>query len=431
MATMLPTGEVLLLLYWGWKGGCPAMLPEPGCLSSTSPGGSGQRSMDKGGASDVGAQLRERIVSKGLEGVIVADSELSYIDGETGVLCYRGYDVNDLAQHATYEEVVYLLWFGDLPSRTQLEDFAARLRAERAIPPCIYQLMSVMPDGTAPIDMLRVAVAALAAADPETTLNTPEANLRKSIRLVAKLPTIVAAYQRYLRGQEPIAPHTELGHAANLLYMLTGKRPSALHERAFDVAMLLMVDHGLNASTFAARVTAATLSDLYSAAISAMSAIKGPLHGAANQKAMEMLIEIGEEERAEDYVREALAAHKRIMGFGHRVYRTMDPRGRPLMALAEELSLDGADPRWYRIARKVRDAVWEQKSLNPNVDFYAGVTFHMLGIAPDFYPTILACSRAPGWAAQVMEQYADNRLIRPRARYVGPKDRIYVPIDQR
>ncbi len=230
------------------------------------------------------------------------------------MLRYRGYDVSDLARHATYEEVVYLLWYGDLPSRTQLEDFAAQLRVERTIPQCIHQLMCVLPDSTSPIDMLRMAVAALAASDPETCLNTPEANLRKSLRLVAKMPIIVAAHWRYLQGQDPIAPDEELGHAANFLYMLTGERPSDLHARAFDVAMLLMVDHGLNASTFAARVTAATLSDLYSAAISAMGALKGPLHGAANQRAMEMLIEIGEEERAVACVAEAPRASRRVSG---------------------------------------------------------------------------------------------------------------------
>jgi len=411
LVTMLRTDGVLFLLYWGWNVDVQRFRWSRSAFRPPLEGAADMQ-IRKGGTSDVGACIKERRVAKGLEGVVITDSELSYIDGESGVLRYRGYDVNDLAQHATYEEVVYLLWYGDLPSRTQLEDFTAQLRAERSIPQCIYQLMSVLPDSTSPIDMLRMAIAALATSDPETRLNTPEANLRKSVRMVAKMPLIVAAHWRYLQGLYPIPSDEDLGHAANFLHMLTGKWPSDLHAHAFDVAMLLMVDHGLNASTFAARVTAATLSDLYSAAISAMGALKGPLHGAANQRAMEMLIEIGEEERAEAYVCDALAAHRRIMGFGHRVYRTMDPRGNPLMGLAEELSLDGSDPRWYRIARRVREVVWERKSLNPNVDFYAGVTFHMLGIAPDFYPAILACSRAAGWAAQVMEQYADNRRRR-------------------
>jgi len=327
--------------------------------------------------------------------------------------------------------VIHLLWFGELPNREQLEELKTRLIGERTIHHGVLTLMSAFPNWPEPIEVLRTAVSALSAYDAESEVNSAEANLRKAIRLVAKMPTIVASYCRLRAGKEPIAPDSSLGHAANFLYMIRGEKPCAVEERAMNMAMVSMADHGLNASTFAARVIAATLSDMYSAVTGAIGALKGPLHGAANRGAMEMMLEIGDVNRVEEYVDGALISGKRIMGFGHRVYKTMDPRTLNLKAMVDALTHNGADPRWGRLALKINEVVTARKGLNPNVDFYSGAMMYMLGLSLDLFTPIFACSRVAGWTAQIMEQYAHNRLIRPLANYVGPDEREYVPLDER
>lgn len=379
----------------------------------------------------IGARVKKYVTSHGLEGVIVADSELSYIDGLEGTLRYRGYNISDLAKHATYEEVVHLLWFGELPNREQLGKFKRRLLGERTIHHGILTLMAAFPSWPEPIEVLRTAVSALASYDSESEVNSRGANVRKAIRLMARMPTIVASYCRLRDGKEPLSPDPSLGHAANFLYMVSGERPSALQEQAMNMAMVSMADHGLNASTFAARVIAATLSDMYSAVTGAIGALKGPLHGAANRGAMEMMLEIGNVNRVEEYVEGALISGKKIMGFGHRVYKTMDPRTLNLKAMVNALSQNGSEPRWGHLALKINEVVTERKGLNPNVDFYAGAMMYLLGLSLDVFTPIFACSRVAGWSAQVMEQYAHNRLIRPLANYAGPEEREYVPLDDR
>lgn len=377
------------------------------------------------------ARVKKHIKSPGLAGVIVADSELSYIDGLAGILRYRGYNISDLAQQATYEEVVHLLWFGELPNREQLEALKIRLIGERTIHHGVLTLMSAFPTWPEPIEVLRTAVSALSSYDSESEVNSPDANLRKAIRLVAKMPTIVASYCRLRDGKYPLSPDPTLGHAANFLYMVSGEKPSALKEQAMNMAMVSMSDHGLNASTFAARVIAATLSDMYSAVTGAIGALKGPLHGAANRGSMEMMLEIGDVTRVEEYVEGALISGKRIMGFGHRVYKTMDPRAMNLKAMVEALSQNGSDTKWGRLALRINEVVTAQKGLNPNVDFYSGAMMYLLGLSLDVFTPIFACSRVAGWTAQIMEQYNNNRLIRPLAMYIGPEEREYIPLDER
>jgi citrate synthase len=375
--------------------------------------------------------VKKVVTTHGLQDVVAADSELSYIDGIEGILRYRGYDISDLARNATYEEVVHLLWFGELPTPQQLRDLKVRLLGERHIHHGVLSLMRSFPNRPEPIEVLRTAVSALSSFDAESEVNAPETNLRKAIRLVAKMPTIVASYCRLRDGKQPLNPDPALGHAANFLYMVSGEKPTALQERALNMAMVSMADHGLNASTFAARVIAATLSDMYAAVTGAIGALKGPMHGAANRGAMEMMLEIGELRRVEPYVDGALISGKRIMGFGHRVYKTLDPRTLNLKAMVEALCEDGGDPTWGRLALRINEVVTERKNLNPNVDFYGGAMMYLLGLSLDVFTPIFACSRVAGWTAQVMEQYANNRLIRPLANYVGPDKREYVPLDDR
>jgi len=375
--------------------------------------------------------VKKQVKSHGLAGVIVADSKLSYIDGLAGILRYRGYNISDLAQNATYEEVMHLLWFGELPTREQLEALNNRLIGERTIHHGVLTLMSAFPNWPEPIEVLRTAVSALSSYDSESEVNSPDANLRKAIRLVAKMSTIVATYCRLREGKEPLSPDPTLGHAANFLYMVSGEKPSALKEQAMNMAMVSMSDHGLNASTFAARVIAATLSDMYSAVTGAIGALKGPLHGAANRGSMEMMLEIGDVTRVEAYIEGALISGKRIMGFGHRVYKTMDPRALHLKAMVETLSQNGSDLKWGRLALRINEVVTAQKGLNPNVDFYSGAMMYLLGFSLDVFTPIFACSRVLGWTAQIMEQYSHNRLIRPLAKYIGPEEREYPPLDER
>ena len=374
--------------------------------------------------------------NRGLEGVVVADTELSKIYGEEGRLVYRGYEIEDLAENATFEEVCYLLLYGELPNSTQLADFRRQLANERAVPAAVLDLLRLLPRDTHPMAALRTAASALAGFDPDAQDMTEEANFRKAIRLTAQMPTLTAAWGRIRNGQEPIAPREELSHAANFLYMLTGEVPDELRARTMDVAFTLHAEHGMNASTFAARVTVATLSDMHSGITSAIGTLKGPLHGGANERVMHMLLEIGEPDRAEAWVRDALARGERIMGFGHRVYRALDPRAPILRSLAMQLAAQGGDTRWLDIASRIESVMREEmdrrgKKIYPNVDFYSASVYYTLGIPTDLFTNIFAMARTPGWAAHMIEQLRDNRLIRPQSSYVGPLGKKVKPIAER
>ena len=371
-------------------------------------------------------------VSRGLEGIVVANSALCYIDGQKGVLRYRGIDIGELAVYSSYEETAYLLWFGELPTQSQLDEFQARLAAERELDDSVWQMLTSFPCWPVPMVALRTTVSALSSCDPHAGDESHEANISKAIHLMAKMPTIVAYYHRYSIGKERVHPDPNLSHAANFLYMLRGEPPAPAEQRAMDLVMLLLAEHGFNASTFAARVTAATLSDMYSAITSGIGTLKGPLHGGANQRAMEMLLEIGDDANAEGYVSDALAAKRRIMGFGHRVYKIIDPRAIHLRDMVCTLEAEAESPDWCHLALGVEEAVEvRKKGIYPNVDFFSAPLLYTLGVPLDLFTPIFAMSRIAGWSAHVMEQYQDNRLIRPLSRYVGPQQRPYVPVAER
>jgi citrate synthase len=370
----------------------------------------------------------------GLEDVVVGTSSICFLDGVRGVLAYRGHDIHELVRAASFEETCHLLWFGHLPTRAELGDLQSELSAARRLPEPILRLMRSLPVSNG-MDALRTLTSALALLDPDATDRSPQGNRRKAVRLTAQVGSLVATYGRLNTGGGPIEPHPALGHAANFLYMLTGDRPDALATRAFDVALTLHADHELNASTFAARVCAATLSDLHSAVVAAIGTLKGPLHGGANADVMRLLMEIGEDatpERVEDAVRARLAKQVKIPGFGHRVYRTGDPRATHLRAMSRELGEKAGRPSWFRLSEQIERIVKDEKKLNANVDFYSASVYHTLGIPLDLYTPVFAVSRVAGWTAHVLEQYADNRLIRPRAEYVGPPyPQPCVPLKQR
>jgi citrate synthase len=370
-------------------------------------------------------------MSKGLEGVIAASTAISCIDGQNGRLYYRGIDINELAEHSTFEETTALLWYGTLPTMQQLESFRQKFVANRQIPNELLALMMSSPKKSTPMEVLRTAVSALSSYDPEDLDNSLEANVHKSLRLTASMPTIVAAWERIRNGQWPVMPSATLGHAANFLYMLTGKEPDPKAAKILDTCLILHADHGLNASTFSARITASTLSDLHSAIVSAIGTLKGPLHGGANEQVMRMLLEIGDVGRAEQYIRGALNAKKKIMGFGHRVYKADDPRAAWLQRLSHDLTETAGEKRWYEISERVRSVVQGQKELPVNVDFYSASVYYTLGIPIDLFTPIFAISRVAGWTAHVYEQHSDNRLIRPESEYIGPEDVRYVPIAER
>ena len=359
----------------------------------------------------------------GLEDIVATSSAICYLDGDRGVLAYCGYDIHDLAKFATFEEVCYLLWHRRLPTRAELGDLQSQFAAERALPEPIIRLMRSLPavDG---MDAIRTITSALAHYDPEADLTSPAAQYRKAIRLTARIGTVVATWGRLQAGGGPIAPDPVMGQAANFLYMLTGQRPSTTAVRAFDIALTLHADHELNASTFAARVAAATLTDIYSAVVAGIGALKGPLHGGANAEVMKMLLEFGKTaspERVEEAIRAKFARKEKISGFGHRVYRTEDPRATHLRRMSQEIGKQAGDTAWYDMSQRIEALVKSEKKLNPNVDFYSASTYYMLGIPIDLYTPIFAVSRMSGWTAHVLEQYANNRLIRPRAEYTGPE----------
>ena len=369
----------------------------------------------------------------GLEDVVVSTSDICLIDGDEGRLVYRGYDVDELVEHSSFEEVVYLLWHGGLPTRKELVAHTRALAstANRRLPPKLLAILRALPRKTTPMEVLRTGVSALSAFDPDAADNSRDATLRKSIRLTAQLPTLVAAWERIRRGKTPVAPDPRLGLAANFLAMMRGARPSPLAVKTFDVGLILHADHEFNASTFAARVTAATLSDVHSAITSAIGALKGPLHGGANEQVMRMVERIKTPARAETWIREALADKARIMGFGHRVYRVEDPRARHLRRLATELGRQTGDTSAVEILDIVARLVSADKHIYPNVDLYSGAAYASMGIPTDAFTPIFAISRVAGWTAHVMEQHANNRLIRPRSEYTGSTHLAYVPLDRR
>jgi len=370
-------------------------------------------------------------VSQGLEGVVVLESKICFVDGLEGRLLYEGYNIHDLAEHATFEEVAYLLWHGDLPTRDQLDRLNLDLAAARALPEPVMALMKAFPTDALPMDVLRTAVSALGVYDPDSRDNSAEANLRKSVRLTAQIGTVVAAAERLRTGKPPVAPDRDLSHAANFLYMLWGKKADADSVRALDIALVLHADHELNASTFAARVTAATLADMHSAITSAIGTLKGPLHGGANENVMRLLLKAGQPANAIPTVEAMLAAKQKVPGFGHRVYKTEDPRATHLRRMSEVLTRQHGMPQYYEMSRAIEQYMLKEKRIYANVDFYSATVYYALGIPIDLFTPVFAVSRISGWSAHVLEQYADNRLIRPRAEYVGPRNRVFVPIDQR
>ena len=369
----------------------------------------------------------------GLEDVVVSTSDICLIDGDEGRLVYRGYDVDELVEHSSFEEVVYLLWHGGLPTQKELVAHTRALAstANRRLPPKLLAILRALPRKTTPMEVLRTGVSALSAFDPDAADNSRDATLRKSIRLTAQLPTLVAAWERIRRGKTPVAPDPRLGLAANFLAMMRGARPSPLAVKTFDVGLILHADHEFNASTFAARVTAATLSDVHSAITSAIGALKGPLHGGANEQVMRMVERIKTPVRAEAWIRKALADKARVMGFGHRVYRVEDPRARHLRRLATELGRQTGDTSAVEILDIVARLVSADKHIYPNVDLYSGAAYASMGIPTDAFTPIFAISRVAGWTAHVMEQHANNRLIRPRSEYTGSTHLAYVPLDRR
>ena len=367
----------------------------------------------------------------GMEGAVVADSTVCFIDGQKGVLAYRGYNINDLAAGASFEETAWLLWNDDLPNTAQLEELTTLLRNQRELPAPVDALLRSLPPGAGSMETLRSAVSLLASYDPDANEMTVAANRRKAVRLTAAMATILAASLRLRDGQEPVAPDPGLGHAANFLWMLHGEKPSAAAARALDMALVLHAEHGFNASTFSGRVTAATLSDLHSAVVAAIATLKGPLHGGANRAVMETLESIAGVEAVETAVKERLARREKIMGFGHRVYKTMDPRAVHLKKMAREQGQAAGDSIWYEMSVRMEEVVRQEKGLDPNVDFFSAAAYRSLGIPAEAYPAVFACSRITGWTAHIMEQYANNRLIRPRARYLGPEERVFHPLDSR
>jgi citrate synthase len=370
---------------------------------------------------------------KGLEGVVATNSKICYIDGDRGVLAYRGIDIHELADHSNFEETCYLLWYGKLPTSSELKELQNRLAEERKLDAAIITLLRNAPPDALPMDVLRTAVSALSFYDPEEKSNDRKANIDKAIRLTSQLAMIVAAYDRIRKGKPVVDPDRSLSHAANFLLMLNGQRPSETAEHALDIALILHADHELNASTFAARVTAATLSDMHSAITSAIGTLKGPLHGGANEAVFRILEEIDKSGTDPlDHVKGMFAQKKKMPGFGHRVYHTEDPRATHLRVMSRDLGKSSGQPQWFDMSSKIEAFVKADKKLNANVDFYSASTYHTLGIDVDLFTPIFAVSRISGWAAHVIEQLDDNRLIRPRAEYLGPEyPNRYIAINQR
>ena len=368
---------------------------------------------------------------KGLAGIVAVQTQISSVDGPRSTLIYRGINMHELAERASYEEVAYLLLYGHLPNATQLSAFNDRLAANRWIPAQIVDLFRSMPPDTVPMVALRTAISALSFYDPEIEDISIEATERKAVRLIAQLPTLLATYQRIRQRQEPIPPNQHLSHAANTLYMIDGRTPDPDFVSALNAYFVLLADHGMNASTFTARVVASTNADLHSAITSAMAALKGNLHGGANEATMHMLLEIGDITQVDPYVDTMFAEKRKIMGFGHRIYKHNDPRARHLNYWAQRMGRKVNIPQFYEMSLLVETSVLRHREIYPNVDFYSASMLYYLGIPMDLFTPMFACSRVAGWSAHVIEQYKDNALIRPQSEYVGPADMHYVPLAQR
>jgi citrate synthase len=371
------------------------------------------------------------VADKGLREIVAAQTKVSDIDGTQGRLWYVGYPIEDLAANASYEEVAFLLHELRLPTQPELDELAAFMIEQRDPSEFIADLMPTLAQQASPMSMLRTTVSAASTYDPDGWDNGAEANHRKALRLISVTPTFLAMYHRMRTGQEIVEPHPKLGHAANFLYMLTGVEPSPEDADTLDTTFTLYADHTMNASTFTARIIASTLADMHSAITGAIAALKGPLHGGANEESMKMLEEVGSPDRAEAYIKDRLERKQKIMGFGHAVYKTMDPRARILKRMAKATGERHGDTHWYEISEAIEDVTLGEKGLNPNVDFYAASVYHMLGIPTDLMTPIFAVARMAGWTAHVREQYADNRVIRPDSEYIGPRDQHWVPIDER
>ncbi len=373
------------------------------------------------------------VASKGLEGIVATTSSICWIDGDAGVLSYRGIDIHELAEKSTFEETTFLLWYGHLPTASELADFSKELAAARKLDPKVIDLLRMVPTSTTPMEILRTAVSMLSIYDADEKDSSHAANLRKSFRLTAQIPMIVAIFDRIRKGKPVVEADHSLSHAANFLWMLNGEKPSETATRTFDIALILHAEHELNASTFAARVIAATLSDIHSAITGAIGALKGPLHGGANEATMHLLYAIDKAGADPvEYVKQMFAEKKKISGFGHRVYHTEDPRATHLRRMSGELGKAAGNTKWFDLSQRIEAFVKQEKKFNANVDFYSASTYTTLGIDIDLFTPIFAISRISGWAAHVLEQHDDNRLIRPRADYVGPAyPARYIPISER
>jgi len=370
-------------------------------------------------------------IPSGLRDVVALTSNICFIDGEQGRLLFRGYDVTELAEKSSFEEVAYLLWYGRLPGQIEWRVFLDTFTGNIELPVETVMILRMFPDAATPMEVLRTAISSMGHWDPDSGNTRLDASLRKAVRLTERIPLLVTSHERLRQGHEPIHPVPGRSIAYNFLYTLHGEEPNEEDVHIFDVALILHVDHELNASTFAARVTAATMADMYSSVTSAIGALKGPLHGGANERVMGMLEDIGQPERAEEWVLQALERKERIPGFGHAVYRTEDPRATILRRYAQRLAERSGDPRLFEIAQEVERVTLANTKVFPNVDFYSGLCYHYMGIPPQLYTPIFACSRIVGWTAHILEQWSNNRIIRPRAQYTGPMDLRYVPMEER
>jgi len=373
----------------------------------------------------------ESTATAGLRGVVAAQSSIGDVNGEQGILIYQGYDIHDLAEHSTFEEVIYLLWNGSLPNKTELDEHVSKLRANYAVPDSVISLMKQFPADADPMDVLRTSVSALDFYDKDGHGTDRETATRVAIRLTGQLGTIAAAWDRIRSGKEVVPPDPELSIAENFLYMLRGEKPDAEEARMFDICLILHADHELNASTFTTRVVAGTLAGMYGAVTAGIAALAGPLHGGANTNVMKMLLEIGDLDKVDEWVDKALAEKRKIMGIGHAVYKTEDPRATWLRKFSKKMAEKTGVTKWFEMSQRIEKLMQEKKGMYPNVDFYSASTYYLMGIPLDLYTPIFAVSRISGWTGHILEQYANNKLIRPRAEYVGPRELKYVPLDQR
>ncbi|MEW6306134.1 MAG: citrate synthase [Verrucomicrobiota bacterium] len=371
------------------------------------------------------------IASKGLEGVVAAKTRLSDVKGDIGELIYCGYNINELAGKVSFEEVVHLLHYEHLPNKKELTELKAALATYREIPEGVVKIIKTLPKDTPPMHAIRTGISALGCFDPHCDEDSMDANREKAMRLIAQIPIITAYFHRHRQGKELVAPDPKLGEAANFLYMIDGEKPSKEKENTMDMCYVLHADHGMNASTFSARVTIATLSDMYSAITTAIGTLKGPLHGGANEGVIKMLQEIGSLDKVDAYIADALAQKKKIMGIGHRIYKVLDPRAPHLKRMAQVLSEKLGDPKWIQMSERIAALMLEKKNLHANVDFYSATVYYSLGVPTDLFTPIFAISRTAGWTAHVLEQLGDNRLIRPQSQYVGPVGLKVAPIEQR